>query len=101
MYIYNISTKVDLDIVQEWISWQKLEEIPNTMSTKLFTTHRIFKLLLQEDNGSETFVIQFSFDLKENYEEYLQKYQNLSRRSAVEKWGDGIVSFITIMEAVQ
>ncbi len=49
MVIYNITTKIDNSIEEEWLQWQHNVFIPDVISTGLFNDHRIFKLLEQDE----------------------------------------------------
>jgi hypothetical protein len=100
MFIYNITIKVDNNILQQWLQWQKEEHIPEVMATNLFTQNKFFKLLDQDDIDSSTYVVQYYIDTKEKYEKYLNEYALLLRGKAFEKWGNNFVAFRTLMQVV-
>lgn len=97
MFVYNITSKVDHAIVQEWLQWQKGTHIPEMLATQLFLEYRVYKLL----DHDETFVIQFFCESKQKYEAYLQHFAPLLRERSQKKWGDKVVSFRTLLESVQ
>ena len=49
MICYNITIKIDPRIEREWIRWQMEEHIPEVMASKLFSDHKFFKLLEQDE----------------------------------------------------
>lgn len=101
MIVYNITLKLDPEIESEWIDWQRKEHIPEIMSTKLFSDYKFFHLLEQDETGGITYVIQYFTSSIENYTNYIEKFAPLLRKKSIEKWGDRVISFRTIMELVQ
>ena len=101
MYIYNITIKVDNDILHEWMQWQREEHIPEMMDTKLFDDYKFFRLLDVDDSDGPTFVIQYYISVKDNYDQYIQQYAPAFREKALKKWSDGFIAFRTLLEPVQ
>ena len=101
MFIYNITTKVDGEIKEEWIKWQMDEHIPEIMSTNLFNNFKVFQLLDQDDEDGSTYVIQYFTDSKKNYDQYIGTYACEFIEKAFKKWGNKFISFKTLMQSVQ
>ncbi len=101
MLIYNITTKVDNDIEEEWLLWQKEIHIPGVMSTGLFYDHRFFKLLGQDESDGKTFVIQFYSRDKSLCETYTREYAGKFTKKTVDKWGEKCFVFQSLLESVQ
>jgi hypothetical protein len=74
MFVYNITNKVNHDILDEWIRWQKEVQIPEIMLTGVFTGHKFYKLLDQDDSDGTTYVIQYLCESKEHYNRYLTEF---------------------------
>ena len=100
MVVYNITVRVEPQIAEEWLRWQKEEHIPDILATGHFTENHLFRLLHEEDNGGITYVSQFFSASQEDLQAYLEKEAPVMRKKAVEKWGDRFVAFRTIMERV-
>jgi len=100
MFVYNITTKVDNLIVGDWIRWQKEIHIPEIMSTGFFYDHRFFKLLEQDEEKGETYVIQFFALEKKDYEEYILQYDPALREKAFIKWGNQFIGFRTLLNSI-
>jgi hypothetical protein len=100
MIVYNISVKVDSYIEQSWLQWQQDEHIPEILRTTLFLDHKIFKLLGLEEDGSSTYIIQFSVDGKDNYDEYQLMYAEEMMQKAFTKWGNGFIAYKTLMQQI-
>ena len=100
MTVYNITTKLDWDILPEWMEFQKTEAIPEAMATKLFEDCKMFRLLNADDGEGPTFVIQYFSSSLENCEYYIFTYAAAGYQKAFDKWGDRFVSFQTLLELV-
>ena len=98
MFVYNITTKVDHSVLNDWIKWQQEIHIPDIIATGLFLEHKFFHLLEQNEDEGKTFVTQFFKDSKENYENYLQQYAPRLRKQSHEKWAHKIISFRTLLQ---
>ena len=101
MFIYNITTKVDIAISDEWKKWQMEEHIPEIMSTKLFKDYKFYRLLDQDEAEGETYIVQLFFVVKDNYDTYIKIFAPELRDKAINKWGDGFITYRTVMKAVQ
>jgi hypothetical protein len=101
MLLYNITTKVDNIISEEWLQWQREIHIPEIMATGLFYEYRIYRLLEQDDSEGKTYITQFFTGSKKDYEEYLLHFAPGLREKSFAKWGDQIVAFRTLLENVQ
>ena len=101
MIIYNISIKVNKQIHENWLQWQKEEHIPEIMATGLFQKYIFSRLLEQDDSEGPTYVVQYFMDNIESYNLYLSTYAPLLRQKAMKKWGDQFIAFRSVLEAVQ
>jgi len=101
MIVYNLSVKIDAQIEDEWICWQKEEHIPEIMSTSLFSEYKMFRLIQQDSKDNITYVIQYFALSFENYNHYIKKFAPALRQKAFNKWGNRFIVFRTIMESVQ
>ena len=100
MFVYNTTVKVDNEIVQEWLQWQKEVHIPGIMATNLFSDNKILKLLEHDDSNSSTYILQYFTETKENYNRYINEYAPDFLGKTLEKWGNNFVDFRTLMETV-
>ncbi|HVZ96921.1 MAG TPA: DUF4286 family protein [Chitinophagaceae bacterium] len=100
MFIYNITTKVENDIAGEWLRWQKEIHIPEILATGLFSDHRVFKLMEQDESEGQTFVVQFYAVELSHYKEYLEKHAPALRNKAFQQWRNKFISFRTLLSGV-
>jgi len=92
--------KVNHDIVNKWIAWQKEEHIPEIMATKLFDDYKMFHLFEHDDKGSATFTVQYFTSSIERYNQYISSFALLLREKALAKWGDQFTGFRSVMKTV-
>lgn len=100
MIVYNITIKINPSIQKEWMQWQKEEHIPEIMATRLFANYKFYKLLEQDESDGPTYVVQFFADTYEKYQQYIDEFAPGLRRKSLEKWGDGLIAFRSILQVV-
>jgi len=100
MVVYNITIKIDPAIEKEWIEWQKKEHIPRILSTGLFTDHKFFRLLEQDETEGITYVIQYFTSSIENYRMYIEEFAPLFREKTFIRWHNQVIAFSTVMKIV-
>jgi uncharacterized protein DUF4286 len=99
MVVYNITTKIDPQIEKDWIDWQKNENIPQVLATGIFTEYKFFRLL-EEDEESPTYVIQYFASSIDHYRKYIDEFATLFSERSFVKWSNRFISFQTVMEIV-
>lgn len=72
MIVYNVTLKVDNNIVDEWQQWQQEFYIKEVLDTGLFYDRRFFQLLDQDEAEGKTFVVQYFANNRKDYERYIQ-----------------------------
>ena len=100
MFIYNVTIKVQNDIVERWLLWLKEEHIPEMIRTGCFTKAVILHLLESNDEEGETYAVQYHTNTQEDYQRYIETHSSTLRQKGLEKWGNKFISFRTIMEVV-
>ena len=100
MIVYNISIKINGVIENEWVKWQKQEQIPDIMASGHFSDYRFFKLLEEENDEGPTYIVQFFAPSIENYNQYITHIEPRLRQKAFDKWGSQFVAFRSVMKVV-
>jgi hypothetical protein len=100
MLIYNVTTKVALDIHVEWLNWMKEEHIPEVLATEMFSHHLIVRLLETDESDGMTYAVQYFSSSRELYENYINHFAPVLREKALKRWGSRIISFRTLMEVI-
>ncbi|RYG02973.1 MAG: DUF4286 family protein [Chitinophagaceae bacterium] len=100
MLIYNVTSKVNWNVQQEWLDWMINIHVPEVIATGLFSKHQLVRLQEVDDIDGPTFAVQYYLDSKENYEQYITRFAPVLRAKAVAEWGDNVISFRTLMEVI-
>jgi hypothetical protein len=101
MIVYNITNKVRWNILEAWLEWQVEEQIPAVLGTGLFDSHRLYRLLEQDEEEGPTFVVQYVTSSMERYRRFTEEYAEAFQRAGWHKWGDGFIAFRTLMESIE
>lgn len=99
MILYNVTAAVDDSIHDEWLDWLQNIHIPEVLSTNRFTECKIYKVLLNRDEGTSYSIQYFAESMAE-----LQLYEALHadelRKKHSSKFGDKVMTFRTVLERV-
>lgn len=99
MIIYNVTVNIDNDVREEWLQWMKEKHIPDVLATGLFTENRIFRVLVEEENGT-TYSIQYSCHTMQDYETYRDQHAPRLQKEHTEKYSGKFAAFRTLLEMV-
>lgn len=99
MVLYNVTMNVDTSIEQDWLGWMKEIHVKDVMATSLFTDHKIFRLIEQEQQGV-TYAFQYFANSIKDIEKYQQEFGPKLQMDVINKYGDAVMSFRTLLEAV-
>jgi hypothetical protein len=101
MIVYNVTIKVNWNILEEWLAWQLDEDIPAILATGLFDDYKFFRLLEQDETEGPTFIVQYFTSSLENYQKYIIEFAPALQERGRNKWGDGFIAFRTLMRLVE
>jgi len=100
MIIYNVTTKVAHAINSDWLTWMKNVHIPEIIATGCFTHATILKLMEVEEEEGVTYAVQYHAESRALYNKYISEYASSLRDNAFKKWGNGFISFRSVMQIV-
>jgi len=100
MIIYNVTTKTEHGIADAWIQWMQEQYIPAMIDTGCFTQAKIFRLIEIDDSDGATFAVQYHAADKKAYDLFVAEHAATMSRLPIDKWGHAIVSFSSVLEAV-
>ena len=98
--VYNVTTKVELSIAEEWLTWLKIEHISDIIKTGCFTHAVILQLMEVDDIQGSTYAVQYHAKSKALYDRYIEQYAGSMRKKATDKWGNKFIAFRTVMQVV-
>lgn len=99
MVLYNVTTILDEEIHEEWLSWMKEQHIPEVMATSCFVSNRMLKVL-DSPNEGVTYCMQYIADSMENYNDYLENHAPALRASFPAQFANKFVIYRTLMEFI-
>jgi hypothetical protein len=100
MILYNVTANVENAILIEWIKWMIEIHIPEVMATGMFQDHKMYRLLIDDENDTSTFSIQYFANDIGKIDEYLQHHAPGLKKKHVDKYGAKVVTFRTVMEEI-
>ncbi len=100
MYTVNITTKVNHDIIDDWLLWQKDEHIPALMDTGCFQEYRFHQLVGQDEEDGKVFVLQLLTTSKESYHSFLEKADKELQNQSIKKWGERCFEFRSLLQNI-
>jgi hypothetical protein len=100
MFIYNVTTKVEPSVHEEWVEWMKQIHIPEVMNSGCFTQFQFVRLLELDDSDGPTYAVQYHSDSKEAYHQYLEIFATKLRNEVYAEWGNKVISFRSFMQVV-
>jgi len=100
MYIYNITSKIDPSIHENWVVWMKETHIPEVMATNCFTQYQFVRLLEVDDSDGPTYAIQYMANSKSDYNRYLEIHAPLLSKKSIDAWGNLFIGFRSLMQVV-
>lgn len=99
MVIYNVTSNMAQSLEAEWLEWTR-EHIAHVLGTGFFMDARLTRVLVNEDDGSSTFSIQYKASSRESLEAYYDKHADSLRKQAYDKFGERVLSFRTELDVI-
>jgi hypothetical protein len=100
MIVYNVTTKVATPLATQWLHWMQTIHIPQVMQTNCFTYHKVMQLLEVDDSEGPTYVVQYFAESKSLYNQYIDKFATALRAETLQKWGENIIAFRSVLQLV-
>ena len=101
MFIYNVTTNVSWNIHEAWLEWMLNKHMPALIATNCFVKHQLLMLHEQDETEGPTYIAQYFAESKALYNRYIEFYANDFRKEILEKWGDNIYAFRTLLEVIE
>ena len=100
MIIYNVTCNVENVILQNWLKWMIEIHIPDVMQTGFFLEAHIKKVISSNDDGA-TYAISYSCESMKKLHEYQIKFSDELQSKHIERYGEKVISFRTILESIR
>ncbi len=100
MIIYNVTSKIDWSIHDQWVKWMQEEHIPEVIATGCFTHAQLLRLIETDETEGPTYAAQFFAEIKTQQDLYIEKFAPSLRQKTLKKWGNLFISFRSTMQVV-
>ncbi|MFL5811803.1 MAG: DUF4286 family protein [Flavisolibacter sp.] len=99
--IYNVTVKPELQVADKWLQWLINVHIPEMLETKCFFDYRLVRLIEVDESEGPTYAVQYYARSKSDYNRYMELFASALRKKNLDKWGQQVLAFTTVMEVVQ
>jgi len=99
MILYNVTIGIDSDVEQEWIRWMLDEHIPRVMSTQMFISYEMYKVLSHDAEGA-SYSIQYKAESMDHLDNYLNGPGPALIKEHIDRFKNKHVAFRTVLEKV-
>lgn len=100
MIIYNITTKIEHNIHQEWLQWMQQAYIPHLMDSGFFENYQLARLLGVDESDGPTYALQLSVANRTTFNLYQQKMALGHQKMLQSRYGESALSFRSVLEVV-
>lgn len=100
MLLYNVTVKIEHDLHEDWLHWMRDTHIPDVMATGLFESHRLCKVLGDDDAHGVTYAVQYACSDLETFTQYQQLHAPRLQAEHAARYQDRYVAFRTLLEVV-
>lgn len=82
-----------------WLQWMLNQHLSDVMNTGCFVSYRLCKLLAENDTGT-TYAVQYFCNSLEDFHSYEKTFAPALRAEGMQKFGEHMVAFRTLMEII-
>ncbi len=100
MLIYNITTKINWNIQQDWLRWMHDIHIKTILNTGCFARHQFVRLLEIDEDDGPAYALQLYAENRENYLRYKDVHLPAIDAMSHERWKSNVISFATLLEII-
>lgn len=100
MILYNVTIGIDKGIETEWVAWMRNQHIPDVLKTGIFVSHKFYKVLSHDDEGSVSYCVQYFTPTIDAFNIYLQNHAHRLMDEHHQRFKDRHVAFRTLLEEI-
>ncbi|AYA38190.1 DUF4286 family protein [Hymenobacter oligotrophus] len=99
MILYNVTSSVDPEVAEEWVTFMRDVHMPDVMATGFFVKSQLLRLLNEEEDGF-TYAAQYYCTSMEQLDEYQRVSAPGLRADLETRFPGQYVSFRTVLEVI-
>lgn len=96
--LYNVTVKVEHQVVDDWKSYMIESHILDVMNTGCFVDFRFTQLMYLDEQDGLTFAVQYIAPDQDAFERYHKQFAAELQQEHAAKYGERAVAFRTVME---
>ena len=98
--VYNVTVKVDPEVLDDWLDWMKNIHIPDVMATGKFLEYRLQRIINAQEGDNPTYAIQYLCADMATLHQYQIHHAAALQQDHTERYKDRFVAFRTLMEVL-
>lgn len=100
MLLYNVTVGVDKDAEAEWLQYMKETHIQAVLDTGLFVSHKMYRVLHDQDDGTISYSVQYFAESIEDVQQYLEVFAPALVEEHRKRFHNRHVAFMTLLDEV-
>jgi len=100
MIVYNVTVTIDEAVHDEWLSWMRLEHIPEVMKTGCFIESKLAKIHGVQQ-GELSYSIQYTASDESTLSRYQRDFAPTLQRKHATRYSGKFVAFRTLLSVVE
>lgn len=100
MFLYNVTITVDIDIHEDWARWMRDSHIPDVMTTGMFLSYRMGRLMGHEHVDSEIYTVQYLVKDMAHLRRYQEEFAPKLQQEHRDRYDGKFAAFRTVMEVI-
>ncbi len=100
MILYNVTITVDKDVHEDWLRWMRATHIPDVMSTGMFKSYRISRLIGHDHEDAEIYSIQYLVQDMPTLVRYQSDFAPALQKDVRDRYDGKFAAFRTVMELI-
>lgn len=100
MLLYNVTVTVDLDVHDDWVQWMRGTHIPDVMSTGMFISYRMNRLIGHDHADAEIYTMQYLVKDMAHLVRYQEAFAPALQRQHSQRYDGKYAAFRTVMEVI-
>lgn len=100
MLLYNVTVGIDRDSETEWLHYMREEHIKAVLDTGLFVSHKLYKVLHEQEDGTISYSVQYFAKSIEDVQQYLETFAPALIEEHRKRFHNRHVAFRTLLEEI-
>lgn len=101
MILYNLTIHIAVEKEKDFVKWMKEVHIPEVMATGLFEENKLFRLLLEVEEGGVNYSTQYFAKNMDKIHQYQTDFEPMIQEKLKAEFGNHFVAFGSLLESVE